>query len=87
MGMKAQECDQGRLLLRCELVIGSAENGRLLKVGIQVLDRSQGAPPLARLETLLSRTENSLALSHRESEPIRGCSGAAPICKSFIESK
>lgn len=57
-GMKAVECDQGRLLLRCEQVIASAENGRLLKVGIQVFDRSQDAPPLARLETLLSRTDS-----------------------------
>ncbi|WP_095180166.1 type II secretion system minor pseudopilin GspI [Pseudomonas sp. Irchel 3F6] len=54
-GMKAVECDQGRLLLRCEQVIASAENGRLLKVGIQVFDRNQDAPPLARLETLLPR--------------------------------
>ncbi|MEO3727545.1 type II secretion system minor pseudopilin GspI [Pseudomonas syringae] len=58
MGVKAVECDQGRLLLRCEQVIGGAENGRLLKVGVQVFDRSQEAPPLARLETLLSRPEN-----------------------------
>ncbi|MBC8997141.1 type II secretion system minor pseudopilin GspI [Pseudomonas sp. N40(2020)] len=55
MGMKAVECDQGRLLLRCEQVIGAAENGRLLKVGVQVFDRSQDAPPLAKLETLLTR--------------------------------
>ncbi|MEN5245699.1 type II secretion system minor pseudopilin GspI [Pseudomonas atacamensis] len=54
-GMKAVECDQGRLLLRCEQVIASAENGRLLRIGIQVFDRNQDAPPLARLETLLSR--------------------------------
>jgi general secretion pathway protein I len=58
MGMKALDCDQGRLLLRCEQVIGAAENGRLLKIGIQVFDRNQDAPPLARLETLLSRTES-----------------------------
>lgn len=58
MGVKTMECDQGRLLLRCEQVIGTAENGRLLKVGVQVFDRSQEAPPLARLETLLSRPEN-----------------------------
>jgi general secretion pathway protein I len=57
-GMKAVECDQGRLLLRCEQVIATAENGRLLKVGIQVFDRSQDAPPLAKLETLLSRTDS-----------------------------
>jgi general secretion pathway protein I len=55
MGMKAQECDQGRLLLRCEQVIAAAENGRLLKIGIQVFDRSQDGPPLVRLETLLNR--------------------------------
>ncbi|WP_323162145.1 type II secretion system minor pseudopilin GspI [Pseudomonas fluorescens] len=57
MGFKAMECDQGRLLLRCEQVIGGAENGRLLKVGVQVFDRGQERPPLARLETLLSRPE------------------------------
>lgn len=57
MGVKAMECDQGRLLLRCEQVIGGAENGRLLKVGVQVFDRSREAPPLARLETLLSRPD------------------------------
>ncbi len=55
VGMKAVECDQGRLLLRCEQVIGAAQNGRLLKVGIQVFDRNQDAPPLAKLETLLAR--------------------------------
>ncbi|MBK5529862.1 type II secretion system minor pseudopilin GspI [Pseudomonas sp. TH06] len=55
MGMKAQDCDQGRLLLSCEQVIAAAENGRLLKIGIQVFDRNQDAPPLAKLETLLTR--------------------------------
>ncbi|MGG2020101.1 type II secretion system minor pseudopilin GspI [Pseudomonas sp. S8] len=54
-GVKAVDCDQGRLLLRCEQVIAAAENGRLLKVGIQVFDRNQDAPPLARLETLSNR--------------------------------
>ncbi|MBV4458767.1 type II secretion system minor pseudopilin GspI [Pseudomonas sp. COR58] len=57
MGMKAVECDQGRLTLRCEQIIGTAENGRLLKVGVQVFDRSQDAPPLAKLETLLTPQE------------------------------
>ena len=57
MGVKVIECDQGRLLLRCEQVIGGVENGQLLKVGVQVFDRSQEAPPLARIETLLSRPE------------------------------
>ncbi|WP_432216859.1 type II secretion system minor pseudopilin GspI [Pseudomonas kribbensis] len=55
MGVKAQDCDQGRLMLRCEQIISAAENGRLLKVGLQVFDRNQDAPPLAKLETLLSR--------------------------------
>ncbi|KAE9646601.1 type II secretion system minor pseudopilin GspI [Pseudomonas sp. PB106] len=55
VGMKAVDCDQGRLLLRCEQVIGTAENGRLLKIAIQVFDRNQDVPPLAKLETLLSR--------------------------------
>jgi general secretion pathway protein I len=58
MGMKALDCDQGRLLLRCEQLISAAEHGRLLKIGIQVFDRNQDAPPLARLETLMSRTES-----------------------------
>ncbi|RIJ07978.1 type II secretion system protein GspI [Pseudomonas sp. 91RF] len=58
MGVKVMECDQGRLLLRCEQVIGGAENGRLLKVGVQVFDRSQERPPLARLETLLNRPQD-----------------------------
>lgn len=58
MGMKELDCDQGRLLLRCEQLISAAENGRLLKIGIQVFDRNQDAPPLARLETLMSRTES-----------------------------
>ncbi|WP_191630272.1 hypothetical protein [Pseudomonas fluorescens] len=42
-------------LLRYEQVIGAAGNGRLLKVGVQVFDRSQEALPLATLDTLLSR--------------------------------
>ncbi|MBI6949531.1 type II secretion system minor pseudopilin GspI [Pseudomonas koreensis] len=54
-GVKAVDCDQGRLLLRCEQAIATAENGRLLKVGIQVFDRNQDTPPLARLETLSNR--------------------------------
>jgi general secretion pathway protein I len=55
LGVKAIECDQGRLLLRCEQAIGNAQNGRLLRVDLQVFDRSREAPPLARLDTLLSR--------------------------------
>lgn len=55
IGLKAQDCDQGRLLLRCEQAIATAENGRLFKVSIQVFVRNQDAPPLARLETFLNR--------------------------------
>ncbi|WP_030131582.1 type II secretion system minor pseudopilin GspI [Pseudomonas sp. QTF5] len=55
LGAKTTECDQGRLLLRCEQAIGNAQNGRLLRVDLQVFDRSREAPPLARLDTLLSR--------------------------------
>ncbi|MFJ2325840.1 hypothetical protein [Pseudomonas sp. NPDC087690] len=40
-------------LLRYEQVIGAAGNGRLLKVGIQLFDRSQEALPLATLDTVL----------------------------------
>ena len=54
-GVKAVDCDQGRLLLRCEQVIAAAENGRLLKIAIQVFNRNQDTPPLARLETLSHR--------------------------------
>lgn len=54
-GVKAVDCDQGRLLLRCEQVIAAAENGRLLKIAIQVFNRNQDTPPLARLETLSNR--------------------------------
>ncbi|WP_434658009.1 type II secretion system minor pseudopilin GspI [Pseudomonas sp. R3-56] len=54
-GMKVFECDQGRLLLRCEQNLRPAGNGRMLRVELSVSDRSREAPPLARLETLLSR--------------------------------
>ncbi|MFJ4142606.1 type II secretion system minor pseudopilin GspI [Pseudomonas sp. NPDC089734] len=55
-GGKSIECDQGRLLLRCEQAISATPNPRLLKVSLQVFDRSQEAPPLARLDTLLARS-------------------------------
>ena len=54
-GLKVFECDQGRLLLRCEQNLRPAEKGRLLRVELSVSDRSREAPPLARLETLISR--------------------------------
>jgi general secretion pathway protein I len=57
-GMKVVECDQGRLLLRCEQVISAVKRGRLFKVDVQVFDRSHEGPPLAKLQTLLSRHQN-----------------------------
>lgn len=54
-GSKVFECDQGRLQLRCKQTLRPAENGRLLRVELSVSDRSREAPPLARLETLVSR--------------------------------
>jgi general secretion pathway protein I len=43
------------LLLRCEQNLRPAESGRMLRVELTVSDRNQEAPPLARLETLVSR--------------------------------
>ncbi|WP_318654826.1 type II secretion system minor pseudopilin GspI [Pseudomonas sp. MWU13-2105] len=59
VGRKSFECDQGRLMLRCEQMIG-AFGGGLFKVDILVLDRSHEAPPLAQLETLLGPPETTL---------------------------
>ncbi|WP_095109718.1 type II secretion system minor pseudopilin GspI [Pseudomonas sp. Irchel 3E20] len=54
-GLSRVDCDQGRLLLRCEQRIAPATDPRLLSINLTVLDRSREAPPLARLETLLVR--------------------------------
>ena len=54
-GHKVFECDQGRLQLRCEQNIAKSADGRLLRVSVWVADRQREAPPLARLETLLSQ--------------------------------
>ncbi|MGC5703336.1 type II secretion system minor pseudopilin GspI [Pseudomonas sp. NFXW11] len=54
-GLKNVDCDQGRLKLRCEQAIAAAPLPGLLLVSVQVRDRSREAPPLARLETLVSR--------------------------------
>ncbi|MDT8905563.1 general secretion pathway protein I [Pseudomonas sp. NFACC09-4] len=54
-GTRVSDCDQGRLLLRCEQSLRPAENGRMLRVELSVSDRSREAPPLARLETLVVR--------------------------------
>jgi len=49
----ARRCDQGRLQLSCEQQV--TRRGELLQVRILVHDRQQHGPPLARLETLVSR--------------------------------
>ncbi|NVZ99330.1 type II secretion system minor pseudopilin GspI [Pseudomonas gingeri] len=54
LGRKSFECDQGRMALRCDQTIGPGSGPRLFRVEILVLDRRHEAPPLARLETLLS---------------------------------
>ncbi|WP_025131928.1 type II secretion system minor pseudopilin GspI [Pseudomonas sp. PH1b] len=54
-GLKSFDCDQGRLKLRCEQAIAADSAPGLLRVSVQVRDRSREAPPLARLETLVSR--------------------------------
>lgn len=54
-GSRVLDCDQGRLLLRCEQTLRPAQNGRMLRVELTVSDRSREAPPLARLETLVGR--------------------------------
>ncbi|MFO2465985.1 type II secretion system minor pseudopilin GspI [Pseudomonas sp. 15FMM2] len=56
-GRRTFECDQGRLKLRCEQVIGITAGGRLFKVNVQVLDATREAPPLAQLETLVARAQ------------------------------
>ena len=57
IGLKSVDCDQGRLQLRCEQAIGAATAPGLLRVSVQVRERSREAPPLARLETLVSRPQ------------------------------
>ncbi|WP_085598296.1 MULTISPECIES: type II secretion system minor pseudopilin GspI [unclassified Pseudomonas] len=56
-GLKSFECDQGRLKLRCEQAIVPGIAPGLLRVSVQVRDRSREAPPLARLESLVSRPQ------------------------------
>lgn len=55
-GLKSIDCDQGRLKLRCEQNISSNINQWMSSVTILVFDRSRVAPPLARLDTLVTRT-------------------------------
>lgn len=55
--LKTFECDQGRLQLRCDQRVTPSTDGRLMRVTLLVSDRERQAPPLARLETLLSRPQ------------------------------
>lgn len=59
MALNAQPACRVMRLLRCEQVIGAAENGRLLTICVQLFDRSQEALSLATLDTLLSRPLSS----------------------------
>ncbi|MGE7991493.1 type II secretion system minor pseudopilin GspI [Pseudomonas sp. NPDC089554] len=54
-GQRRLECDQGRLRLSCEESVGAGPRAGLWRVQVQVYDRSQDAPPLARLETWVAR--------------------------------
>jgi len=54
-GIKRFDCDQGRLQLRCEQTIAPSADENLMRVTLLVSDRLREAPPLARLDTLLSR--------------------------------
>ncbi|WP_207239134.1 type II secretion system minor pseudopilin GspI [Pseudomonas sp. GW456-L15] len=56
-GVKNLDCDQGRLKLRCETHIAPGSAPGLVRVQVQVSDRSRETPPLARLETLVSRPQ------------------------------
>ncbi|NBF02231.1 type II secretion system minor pseudopilin GspI [Pseudomonas sp. Fl5BN2] len=53
-GVKDFDCDQGRLKLRCQQTIVADRSAGLLRVSVQVSERSREAPPLARLDTLIS---------------------------------
>ena len=52
-GNAMQRCDQGRLKLSCEQQV--TRSGDLLSVKVLVHEREHDGPPLARLETLVSR--------------------------------
>ena len=54
-GVKRFECDQGRLQLRCEQTIAPGTDRRMMRVSIRVSDRLHEAPPLARIDTLISQ--------------------------------
>ncbi|MEE4344463.1 type II secretion system minor pseudopilin GspI [Pseudomonas alliivorans] len=54
-GVKTLDCDQGRLLLRCDQTLIAMAGGTLMRVNVRVSERERQGPSLARLETILGR--------------------------------
>ncbi|XYQ82025.1 type II secretion system minor pseudopilin GspI [Pseudomonas syringae] len=54
-GVKTLDCDQGRLLLRCDQTLIAMAGDTLMRVNVRVSERERQGPPLARLETILDR--------------------------------
>ena len=54
-GMKTLDCDQGRLLLRCDQTLSAMAGSTMMRVNVRVSERERQGPPLARLETILGR--------------------------------
>lgn len=54
-GVKTLDCDQGRLLLRCDQTLSAMAGSTMMRVNVRVSERGRQGPPLARLETILGR--------------------------------
>lgn len=54
-GVKTLDCDQGRLLLRCDQTLSAMAGSTMMRVNVRVSERELQGPPLARLETILGR--------------------------------
>ncbi|EKN46986.1 MULTISPECIES: type II secretion system minor pseudopilin GspI [Pseudomonas syringae group] len=54
-GVKTLDCDQGRLLLRCDQTLSAMAGSTMMLVNVRVSERGRQGPPLARLETILGR--------------------------------
>ncbi|WP_313463759.1 type II secretion system minor pseudopilin GspI [Stutzerimonas nitrititolerans] len=54
-GARSAPCDQGRLELVCEEILAPTEAPALVRIIVNVRERAGEGPPLARLESLLSR--------------------------------
>ena len=54
-GAKTLDCDQGRLLLRCDQTLSAMAGSTMMRVNVRVSERERQGPPLARLETILGR--------------------------------